>query len=183
MNLSPNFPDTAKIWLAAWKQKRAGEQLDGALAADVVALGDLVEASGQSVPLPSGGTLNGDQLADFAIKGIYEQFPTTAQAGERKAYQDAIVTTAVSVATNAPNPQAMAKALGQGLAEGRIVVWSADPKVEKKLVDAGVGGSLAVADGHNVQFVHMNASGSKLDAFLERSLTYEVGRSPTPTTV
>ncbi len=127
---------------------------------------------------PGGGSLNGDQLADFAIKGIYEQFPTSAQAAERKAYQDAIVTTAVGVATKAPNPQAMAEALGKGLSEGRIVVWSADPKVEEKLVDAGVGGSLAVSDGHNVQFVVLNGSGSKLDAFLERSLTYEVGRCP-----
>lgn len=177
MNLSPNFPDTAKIWLAAWKQK-TGEQLDGALAADVVALGDLVEASGQSVPLPGGGSLNGDQLAEFAIKGIYEQFPTSAQAAERKAYQDAIVTTAVGVATKAPDPQAMAEALGKGLSDGRIVVWSADPRVEDKLIQAGVGGSLAVSDGHNVQFVVLNASGSKLDAFLERSLTYEVGRCP-----
>jgi hypothetical protein len=177
MNLSPNFPDTAKIWLAAWKQK-TGDDLDGALAADVVALGDLVEASGQSVPLPGGGSLNGDQLAEFAIKGIYEQFPTSAQAAERKVYQDAIVTTAVGVATKAPNPQAMAEALGKGLSEGRIVVWSADPKVEEKLVDAGVGGSLAVGDGHNVQFVVLNGSGSKLDAFLERSLTFEVGRCP-----
>ena len=178
MNLSPNFPDTAKIWLAAWKQK-TGEELDGALTADVVARGDLVEASGQSVPLPGGGSLNGDQLAEFAIKGIYEQFPTLGQAAERKAYQDAIVTTAVGVATKAPNPQAMAEALGEGLSDGRIVVWSTDPKVEAKLVDAGVGGSLAVMDGHNVQFVVLNGSGSKLDAFLERSLTYEVGRCPT----
>ena len=175
MNLSPNFPDTAKIWLAAWRQK-TGERLDGAIAADVVALGDLVEASGAQVPLPNGTSLTGDQLADFAIKGIYVQFPTAAQVAERKAYQDAIVRTAVEVTTQAPNPEGMAEAMGKGLSEGRIVVWSADPKVEKKLVAAGVGGSLAVADGHNVQFVALNGSGSKLDAFLERSLTYEVGR-------
>ncbi len=177
MNLSPHFPDTAKIWLAAWKQK-TGEELDGALAADVVALGDLVEASGQRVPLPNGESLDGDELADFAVKGIYEQFPTAAKASERKAYQAAIVRAAVGVATKAPDPQAMAEALGRGLADGRIVVWSANPQVEKKLVDAGVGGSLSVADGHNVQFVVLNASGSKLDAYLERSLTYEVGRCP-----
>ena len=38
---------------------------------------------------------------------------------------------------------------------------------------------VTVADGHNVQFVALNGSGSKLDAFLERSVTYEVGRCPT----
>lgn len=175
MNLSPHFPDTSKIWLASWKQK-TGEQLDGAIAADVVALGQLVQASSQQIPLPDGGSLSGDQVADFAIKGIYEKFPTAAQAAERKFYQEAVTTAAVKAVTAAPQPQAMAEALGQGLSEHRVVVWSADPKVEGRLLTAGVGGSLRVADGHNVQFVALNGSGSKLDAFLQRSLTYDVGR-------
>ncbi len=175
MNLSPHFPSTAKIWLASWR-KKTGEQLDGAIAADVVALGDVVRASGQPVTLPDGGSISGDQLADFAIKGVYEKFPTSAQAAERKAYQEAVTASAASILTQAPNPEAMAEALGQGLSEDRVVVWSADRKVEQQLVDAGVGGSLSVEDGHNVQFVALNGSGSKLDAFLERSLMYQVGR-------
>lgn len=175
MNLSPHFPSTAKIWLASW-QKKTGERLDGAIAADVVALGDVVQASGQTVSLPDGGSISGDQLAQFAIKGIYEKYPTSAQADERKAYQEAITTSAASILTQAPSPEAMAEALGQGLSDDRVVVWSADRKVERQLVNAGVGGSLAVGDGHNVQFVALNGSGSKLDAFLQRSLTYEVGR-------
>ena len=175
MNLSPHFPSTAKIWLASWK-KKTGEQLDGAIAADVVALGEVVRASGQQIPLPDGGSISGDQLALFAIKGIYENFPTAAQAAERKTYQEAITSSAASILTQAPNPEAMAEALGQGLAEDRIVIWSADPKVEQRLTEAGVGGSLTVEDGHNVQFVALNGSGSKLDAFLQRSLNYEVGR-------
>jgi len=177
MNLSPHFPDTSRIWLASWKQK-TGEQLDGAIAADVVALGQLVQASGQQIPLPDGGSLSGDQVADFAIKGIYEKFPTAAQAAERKLYQEAVTTAAVKAVTSAPQPQAMAEALGQGLSEHHVVVWSADPKVEERLLTAGVGGSLQVADGHKVQFVALNGSGSKLDAYLERSVTYEVGRCP-----
>lgn len=177
MNLSPHFPDTAKIWLAAWKQK-TGEQLDGAIAADVVAMGDLVEASGRRVTLPNGTSISGDQLADFAIKGVYEQFPTSAQAAERKAYQEAIAAAAVESVAAAPAPQAMAQALGRGMADGRIVFWSRNPETERRLLGAGVGGSLTVGDGHNVQFVALNASASKLDAYLIRSLTYEVGGCP-----
>ncbi len=175
MNLSPHFPGTAKIWLASWK-KKTGEQLDGAIAADVVALGKVVEASGQPIPLPDGGSISGDQLANFAIKGIYEKFPANLQAAERKTYQEAITSKGASILTQAPNPEAMAEALGAGLSEDRIVVWSSDPNVEQQLVDVGVSGSLAVEDGHNVQFVALNGSGSKLDAFLDRSLTYKVGR-------
>jgi hypothetical protein len=175
MNLSPHFPNTARIWLASW-QKKTGDQLDGAIAADVVALGDVVQASGERVALPDGGSISGEQLAQFEVEGIYDKFPSRAQAAERKAYQEAITTSAASILTLAPSPKEMAEALGQGLTMDRVVVWSADVKVQRKLVDAGVGGSLAVGDSHNVHFVTLNGSGSKLDAFLQRSLKYEVGR-------
>ena len=83
MNISPHFPAAAELWLASWKAK-TGEALDGAFAADVVALGDMVTATGQSVSLPSGDELTGEELTEFAISGIYEEFP---QPGRLRAAQ------------------------------------------------------------------------------------------------
>lgn len=178
MNISPHFPDTARIWLAAWEQL-TGETLDGAIAMDTVTLGRLVAATDMPVNLPDGGTMSGSELDDFANIGIYEKFPEVGEVPARKAYQEAVSLSALQTVIAMPRPLAMGEALGQGLQDNRVVVWSADPEVEQVLNDAGVSGTLVVPDGHQVQAVVLNTSGSKLDAYLDRSVRYDVGRCPT----
>ena len=172
MNMSPNFDDTARIWLAAWKQK-TGEDLDGAMALDVVSLGQLVSASGQPVTLPNGTQMNGAQLSRFVLRDIYKQFP---DAAVRKEYQEAVTQSALNTVTALSKPLPMAQALGQALTERRIVIWSRDKAVEKDLREAGVSGSLQVPDGHQILPIVINSSGSKLDAWLNRGVVYDVGR-------
>lgn len=175
MNISPHFPTTSTIWLESIT-KKTGEQLDGAVAMDVVALGELVQASGKRVPLPDGGSLSGAELIDFALRGIYEKFPSPSESVERDAYQEAVSEAALDIVTAMPRPVAMAQAMGRAFAQGRVVVWSSDPAAEKKLQEAGIAGRIDVSDGHNVDVVAINASGSKLDAYLVRGSKYEVGR-------
>lgn len=174
MNLSPHFPDTANLWLAAWQQK-TGERLDGAIALDIVSLGQLVAATGKPLTLPDGTMLNGQQLTQFTLRDIYAQFP---DAGVRKEYQEEIARSGLTEVTALPKPAAMAEAFGRGFSEGRIVVWSSDAQAEKQLEAAGISGSIAVSGGHTVKAVLINASGSKLDAWLTRGVTYQVGRCP-----
>ncbi|HYO17045.1 MAG TPA: hypothetical protein VES02_00055, partial [Dermatophilaceae bacterium] len=81
-----------------------------------------------------------------------------------------------------PNRAALASALGDALAQRRVLLWSANDPTQAAILEAGLGGSLAVPEGHHVAFAAINSSGSKLDAFLERSLTYTVGRCPDPDT-
>ena len=97
-NISPHFPNAARLWLASWEEK-TGERLDGALSADVVALGQLVTASGGSVRLPDGGSLTGAELTEFALAGIYEKFPDETQSTERKEYQEAVASEAAKAVT------------------------------------------------------------------------------------
>ena len=46
--------------------ERTGEQLDGVIAVDAIALSDMVAASGERIPLPDGGSIGGTELARFA---------------------------------------------------------------------------------------------------------------------
>lgn len=172
MNLSPHLPDSGAIWLAAWKQK-TGQQLDGVIAVDVVALGDLVASTERPVALPDGGQITGGSLSQFTLRDIYTKFP---DAAVRKAYQEALTGSALASITTLPKPLQMAEALGRALADHRMVIWTRDPAVEDELVQAGVSGTLVVPDGHYVKPVVLNASGSKLDAWLSRSIWYDVGR-------
>ena len=178
-NISPHFPNAARLWLASWEQ-RTGEQLDGALSADVVALGQLVTASGGSVRLPDGGSLTGAELTEFALSGIYEKFPDEAQAMQRKEYQEAVAREAAkAVTTGAPeNPEAVATALATAISERRVLAWVTDKDLQAQIIETPLGGSLAVPDGPHVAFVAINSSMSKLDTYLERSVRYDVGRCP-----
>lgn len=181
MNISPHFPAAAQIWLASWEQK-TGEELDGAFAADVVALGDLVTATGQSVRLPDGDRLTGAELTEFAISGIYERFPGPEDSAQRKEFQEQVTAEAFEIVKASPERAALASAIGKALDERRIQVWAADEELQAAILAAGVGGTLAVPDGHHVAFAAINSSGSKLDAFLRTSVVYEVGRCVAPGT-
>lgn len=178
-NISPHFPNAARLWLASWEQ-RTGERLDGALSADVVALGQLVTASGGSVRLPEGGFLTGDALTDFALAGIYEKFPTEAQSMERKEYQEAVARQAAKavIAGTITNSDAVASALAAAMSEGRVLAWVRDKNLQAQIIETPLGGSLSVANGPHVAFVAINSSMSKLDTYLERSVRYDVGQCP-----
>ena len=177
-NISPHFPDAAKLWLKSWEQK-TGERLDGALAADVVALGQLVAASGGQVSLPDGGSLTGAELTEFALAGIYEKFPA-AESVERKDYQVAVASEAVQEVTDgaSSNPEAVASTLANAITERRMLAWVADEDLQARIIKTPLGGSLAVPDGPHVAFIAINSSMSKLDTYLERSVRYDVGRCP-----
>lgn len=178
MNISPHHPAAAELWLESWRLT-TGETLDGAISADVVALGDLVSATGKAVPLPGGGSLTGEQLTSFAISGIYERFPRAADGAAREAFQEAVTAAAFEIVSGSANRAELASALRASLAERRIQAWFADDDAQAAVLDAGVGGSLRVPPGHSVAFAVINASGSKLDAYLTHSLVYEVGRCST----
>jgi hypothetical protein len=176
-NMSPHLPDTAAVWLTSWRE-RTGQRLDGVIAVDVIALSRMVGASGERIPLPDGGSIGGTELARFATRGIYEKFPRANQDAQRNAYQVAVLTSALESIVRPPRPEAMARAIGDALSEHRMVVWSGDRDVERQLLEAEVGGSLRVPDGPHVYPVVLSTSNSKLDAYLRRSVRYEVGRCP-----
>ncbi len=175
MNISANFPNAAANWVAAWRQK-TGEKLDGALSADVIALGDLMQASGAKAALPDGGSLTGHQLTDFALSGIYEKFPEAAESPERKEYQEQVARTALDAVIAAPPTAATQTALAQAIGQRRILAWSATPGLQDQIIQTSAGGALAAPDGSRVDLVAINSSASKLDTYLERAVHYEVGQ-------
>lgn len=175
MNISANFPNAAANWVAAWRQK-TGEKLDGALSADAVALGDLVQARGAKVPLPDGGSLTGHELTEFALSGIYEKFPEAAESAERNAYQEQVARAALDEVIAAPPVAPTQTALARAIGERRILAWSATPSLQDQIIQTAAGGALAAPDGPRVDLVAINSSASKLDTYLQRSVDYEVGQ-------
>ena len=175
MNLSPDFPSAATLWLASWK-KATGEELDGVLGIDVTAIGDMLAASGASLTGPDGEVIAGEQFADFTLAGIYEKFPTGADVEARKAYQEVLAAQALAAVLRAGDPIALVRALERAVSDRRVAMWVGDSEAQEALAETGVGHSLQPASAHSVEPVLINIGWSKLDTYIEREFEYEVGR-------
>lgn len=177
MNMSPDYPVAAQLWLDSYR-KKTGRQLDGALSLDVTALGQLLSATGTTIPLPDGGSLNGAEFPDFVLRGIYDKFPDFSDNRARRAYQAAVGTAATERLLALRNPQDVLGAMAELLDQRRIALWVADPVLETELLDSLLGHSLQPAKPNSVEPVLINIGWSKLDTFIERTFDYQVGRCP-----
>ncbi len=72
----------------------------------------------------------------------------------------------------------MGEALGQALAGGRVVSGSLIQQCKRIWWNLMLPEFLNAPEGHPVQFVTVNGSGSKLDDYLNWDVTYAVGRCP-----
>lgn len=171
-NLSPHFPYAAEIW-QAFAADSLGVEVDVVAAADVLTLGYLVDALG-TITLPDGRELDGRQMVDFALKGVYAQFP---DPNERKLFQEAIAEQVFTLLTTTAFPvRPAADAIGQAIRERRLLLWSPDAGEEEHLLDLPVSGSVAAHDGPYAFVAINNGTGSKLEAYLQRQMTYAAGR-------
>lgn len=177
MNLSPDFPVAAQLWLDSW-QKKTGRRLDGVLALDTKAVGRLLTATGTTLTGPDGATYDGAAFADFALRGVYEKFPDLADTPARRAYQDALGMSATKALLQLDNPVAVLRAAADLVGERRVAVWVADPATQEVVGDSLLGHSLQPARPHSVEPVLNNVGWSKLDGFIDRSFDYTVGRCP-----
>lgn len=72
----------------------------------------------------------------------------------------------------------LVEAVAAMIRDNRLTLLSPDPTEQKTLLELPTSGSLAASPGPYAHPVIINGSGSKLDAFLDRSVRYSVGRCP-----
>ncbi|MDL5206296.1 DUF4012 domain-containing protein [Streptomyces sp. ALI-76-A] len=170
-NLSAHFPYAAQIWAGLW-QRHTGQRLDGAIATDPVGLARVLKATGP-VRLPDGKHLTADNTVEFTESTLYASYSNTA----RKRF---LVQVAQSVATallgSHHDSAALLHALRQNADDGRLRVWSRDASTESALEEAELAGDVPERTGPFAYLVVNNSAGNKMDYYLRRSLTYELGR-------
>ena len=169
-NLSPHFPYGAEIWLGLWKAK-FGEQLDGVIAIDPSALSYVLKATGP-VTLKSGEVISEANVVSETLQKAYKRFETDNHA--RKQYLvDIINATAAKITGGQFSKIGMAKAIKQGLIENRILMYSTDKGAEEKLAATRLGGALETSPNNEYRVVIQNIDASKLDYYLQKSVTVE----------
>ena len=168
-NESPHFPYGAQIWLDAW-QAQHGQRLDGVLALDPEVLSYLLSVTGP-VTLPDGERITAANVVQQTMQAAYVRFAKNPNA--RKAYLTVVAGAVVQrLLGQRDDPAALVRALGRGVAERRVLVYSDHAEEQRALAGQAVAGALPDAQGANVLVAVNNAAGNKLDYYLDRRISY-----------
>ncbi len=170
-NLSPHFPYAARIWLALW-QRQHNQRLDGVIATDPVVMGYVLHATGP-VRLAGGEQVTGANAAQLTMRDVYARYPTVADNDRRDEYLQRIAGAVFEQALSGrSSPRALVRALARAAGERRLLVYSADPALQKKLAAHPVAGIVPDGPAPYVGITVNSAVPSKLDYYLERSIRY-----------
>ena len=171
-NMSPHLPYASTIWLALFKATR-GQQLDGTIAVDPVAMREMLEVTGP-ILMGSRNQLGADRVVDFTMREAYSLF-------KRNEVRDRVLQAVAEavynkVASGAGEPRALIAAMARAAGGGHLQVASAHPAEQSLLATTPLGGELPVAPGPFAQVVTQNAGGNKLDYYLRREVRYALRR-------
>ncbi|WP_461666449.1 DUF4012 domain-containing protein [Gordonia sputi] len=171
-NYSPNFPDAARIWIANWRGQ-TGQQLDGALALDPIALSYVLKVTGP-VTLADGEKITADNVVPITLSTSYLRFADDNDA--RKHYLQEISKAVIGqISTESGNTGALLEALGRGVHERRIMVYS-DHKNEQQVLEAtALGHQISNTSAPYMNVTMTNISANKTDYYLKREIAYASG--------
>ncbi|UKA58002.1 DUF4012 domain-containing protein [Arthrobacter sp. FW306-2-2C-D06B] len=179
VNFTPDFPTSAAIALKMWEQKK-GEQLDGAISIDPVALGYILDATGpvslqdpQMLVLTKGKLptqLSGNNVVKTLLSDVY------AQIKDPKAQDAYFAMVAKEIFGALSSGKGEAKSLlagvGKGVDEHRVLLWSADTTEQAVLGKYTLSGSISGPSVPASQFgAYFNdGTGAKMDYYVKRTV-------------
>ncbi|WP_043781603.1 DUF4012 domain-containing protein [Rhodococcus sp. JVH1] len=168
-NLSSHFPYAAQIWKSMWAQE-SGEQVDGAIATDPIALSYVLGAIGP-VKMPDGEVINADNVVELTESTAYVRFADDNNA--RKQYLQTVAARVIDKMTGQiQSPQKLLDALGRAAGERRIAVWSSHPEEQQVLAGTPLGHTVPDDAAPFAGVVINNQAGGKLDYHTTREIDY-----------
>lgn len=163
----PDFALGAPLLREYWKQTY-GQEADGAIAVDPVALSYVLGATGP-VELPTGDVLTAENVVPLMLNEVYLRY---ADPEEQNRFFEAATAAVVSaITTRDVNPISLVSALGRAAAENRIFIWSARADEQALLDGTSLQGALPTTDEVATRFgVYVNdGTGSKMDYYMRLS--------------
>src|SRR3954451_22668087 len=172
-NATPHYPWAAEIWQKLWEQQ-TGQQIDGVVAVDPIALGYVLKVTGP-VQLSDGELLTGDNVARWALSTEYFKYPDDNE--RRKDLLKELAEKAFDRFDGGNGRSAeLLTALGKAAGEHRVLLWSAHPEEQAVIEGTPLAGRVLDEPGPFVMPVLNNGGGNKLDYYVDRTLTREVVR-------
>ncbi|GIG22678.1 hypothetical protein Cch01nite_34020 [Cellulomonas chitinilytica] len=182
---TPDFPRSAELLAARWKLS-VGDDVDGVVATDPVAVAGLLRVLGP-VTVPDGGKgtrLTADTMIPTVLRDSYLRFPD-ALDGDRF-FTSVAATIFSKLTTTTADPLRLAEAAAEQGQDGRIRVWSAHPDEQRRLAATNLGAAFLTGDAGDATGVFLNdATMGKVDYYLRSTVTVEdlrcTGDDPTAT--
>jgi len=166
LGLTPQFDVTAPLAAQMWAA-RTGQQVNGVLAVDIVALHQILTATG---PVQAGGlTIGPDNVEQFLL---HDQYAGLANlSAENAARADSLGTIAQAVLRQlqgqSTDLRTLASAVAGAVAGRHMMVWSKDPLAEAAWKTSGASGSLTAS---SLAVSVVSRGGNKLDQYLHTSV-------------
>lgn len=162
VTMAPDLPRAAEIAAAMWKA-RTGDEVDGVVTIDPVALGYLLRAVGGVTV--GDVTLNADNAARTLLLDAYLRFPDADAS-------DAFFGTAATAVFRAlvggdADPRALLDGVRQAVDDRRLGLWSAHPDEQAVIGSSGVGLAFGPdADPESAGIFLDDGTKAKIDYFL-----------------
>ncbi|HVX18455.1 MAG TPA: DUF4012 domain-containing protein [Acidimicrobiales bacterium] len=182
---SPDFPTDAHV-LAELYPQSGGVPVDGVLALDPKAMAALLQITGPIQVEGRTSPLTSKNVEQFLLHDQYVEFPQPGiQQRDRHDYLQDVMRATFDKLTNGtlPGPRSLADLLSPSMHQGRLLFWSrhADEQALMKTIglDGTFPGARARAEGSDLlALTTQNEGQSKIDNFLQRSITYDVRTDP-----
>lgn len=168
--MSPDFPRTAALVTQFWRDT-TGNDVDGVIAADAVAVTGLLGATGPVVE-PGGLSLTADNFLDELLHLSYLRLPDPAVADTF--YTGVAASIFRAIGSGQGEARRVVEELGKAGADHRIRVWSAHPEEQGQLVRTSVGGAFLSGGADDAAGVFLNdGSAGKLGYFLNADVSVD----------
>lgn len=179
VNLTPDFPTAAHTARAIW-EKKTGQQVDGVISIDPVALGYILDASGPVIisdpelvdpaklGLPS--VLSGANVVHTLLSEVYSKIENPSL---QDAYFAGVAKKIFATLTGGSvNTDALVQGIRKGAEQGRILVWSSSPNEEAVISKYSLSGAVTGPSVSPAQFgVYFNdGTGAKMDYYVKRTV-------------
>jgi len=177
-NLSPNFPDAAKIWLALWK-KQSGQSLDGVIALDPYLLKQVLLVAGPLQVDRQEITANNVIAQTLSLNYIRYANDNTARKEFLVAILKAALNRMLHFHLSASN---LLTIFSNPVKENRIDLYSAHQSEQQFIESTSLSHLLPLKRDNSYRLIINNTAGNKMDYYLARSVTIaseSCGKSPT----
>jgi hypothetical protein len=170
-NLSVDFPLNAE--LAAAGMAARGTPIDGVIAIDPAVLSALLAGTG---PVEHQGvTIDSASAEQFFLRDIYARFSDFPDVPAKDRLTMGLLFATVSALQDRPLDLAsLVSGIQPVIDRGHLKVWSADPSEERWLASTEVGGEVPAGPGPIVAVALNNASGGKIDAYVDTEIDYSI---------